>query len=81
MKGSELFKFDVRVRERMLNKGALSDKELASHLESLVDRQSVCDEIRLDQPALGRLEPGGARPVESNGAEAPQGIDDIEDDT
>jgi hypothetical protein len=80
MKGSELFKFDVRVRERMLKTGALSDKELASHLESLVDRETVCDDIRLDQPALGRHEPGGSRSAESNGADAPRGHD-LEDET
>lgn len=69
MKNSELFKYDVRVRERMLNKGLLGDKDLARHLESLPDREAQCDRVVLDQPAIGRHEPGGARRAESNGAD------------
>jgi hypothetical protein len=80
MKSSELFKFDVRVRERMLKKGLISDKELATHLESLTDRATVCDDVRLDQPALGRHDPIGVRQRESNGAEGPSGHDDHEDE-
>lgn len=80
MKSSELFKFDVRVRERMLKKGLISDKDLASHLESLVDREAACDDVRLDQPGIGRHEPGGGRRNESNGADAPSGHDDNEDE-
>ena len=80
MKSSELFKFDVRVRERMLKKGLISDKELATHLESLTDRATACDDVRLDQPGLGRHDPSG-RQRESNGAETPTGHDDHEDET
>jgi hypothetical protein len=81
MKSSELFKFDVRVRERMLKKGLINDKELATHLESLADRATSCDDVRLDQPALGRHDPAGVRQrSESNGAESPSGHDDHEDE-
>ncbi len=67
MKHSELFRYDVRVRERMLKKGLIADKDLGKHLEALPDRESVCDRVTLDQPAIGRHDPGGVRRVESNG--------------
>jgi hypothetical protein len=69
MKDSELFKYDVRVRERMLKKGLLADKDLGRHLEALPDREAACERVVLEQPAIGRHEPGGARRVESNGAD------------
>lgn len=69
MKHSELFKYDVRVRERMLKKGLLADKDLARHLEGLADRETASERVALEQPAIGRHEPGGVRRAESNGAE------------
>lgn len=80
MKGSELFKYDVRVRERMLKKGLLSDKAVAEHLQALPDREGATDALPLDQPALGRHQPGEPRP-EGNGAEVPRGMVDEEDET
>jgi hypothetical protein len=69
MKHSELFKYDVRVRERMLTKGLLADKDLARHLEALPDREPSSERVSLEQPAIGRHEPGGMRRAESNGAD------------
>jgi hypothetical protein len=52
MTDPELFKFDVRVRERMQKRG-LSEAELQKHLSGLPDMESACDAIELVQPALG----------------------------
>jgi hypothetical protein len=80
MKSSELFKYDVRVRERMLHKGLINEKDVSSHLAALPDRETACEEVRLEQPGLGRHEPGVAR-RESNGADSPADFNDNEDET
>ena len=80
MKGSELFKYDVRVRERMLGKGLIDDKQLTQHLEKLPDLSSVCDTVTTDQPALGRHDPAAAR-GEGNGVDVSRGASDDEDET
>ena len=46
------FKFDVRVRPRLLAKGQLTDAEVEKHLEALADAQPHADVIDLPQPAL-----------------------------
>jgi len=59
---TELFNYDVRVRERMLRRGAISDSELAKHLDALPDLEGRFDELALRQPALQRGdEPAGPR--------------------
>jgi len=63
MTDPELFKFDVRVRERMLRRSAINDGELEQHLAKLSDLDEKCDNLNLRQPALGRGEPeSSARP-------------------
>jgi hypothetical protein len=57
----ELFKYDVRVRERMLRKGAISDSEVAGHLEGLADLDGRYDELVLRQPALQHGDSGATR--------------------
>jgi hypothetical protein len=79
MKSSELFKYDVRVRERMLKQGLISEKDVASHLASLPDRDAACDEVRVEQPGLGRHDPAAQRRSESNGSDS--SFDDSEDET
>src|SRR4029078_5685561 len=54
------FKFDVRIRARMLNKGTISDADVTKHLEALQDREPTSEVIELGQPALT---PPGERPV------------------
>jgi hypothetical protein len=54
MTNPESFKFDMRVRERMLRRTAITDAELARHLEALRDVESQCDEMPIKQPALAR---------------------------
>ena len=82
MKESAPFKYDVRVRERMLKKGLLTESDLERHLASLVDREAACELLPLEQPALGRHE-AAPRSGESNGADAPRAgsIDDPEEET
>jgi hypothetical protein len=58
MTGSEIFKYDVRIRERMLRKGTLSEGEVGKHLESLSDVASQGEDMVLRQPALHRHDDG-----------------------
>jgi len=46
------FKFDVRVRPRLLARGQLTEAEVEKHLEGLPDAQPQADMIDLPQPAL-----------------------------
>src|SRR4051794_30500839 len=50
----EDFKYDIRVRERMLKRGALTDAELTKHVDALVDVDDLVVEVELKQPALQR---------------------------
>ena len=91
MTGSEIFKFDVRIRERMLRKGTLSEAEVGKHLESLSDVAAQGEDLVLRQPALHRhddapkltksVPPPPPRSVAPPPAStAPGAIDDGEDD-
>jgi hypothetical protein len=46
------FKFDVRIRARLLAKGLVTEAEVAKHLDALADLQPSADYIDLAQPAL-----------------------------
>lgn len=70
MTNLEAFKFDVRVRERMLRRAAITDAELARHLEALRDLESQCDEMPLKQPALARPSHGDAFAARQSAAPA-----------
>jgi hypothetical protein len=48
----ENFKYDVRVRERMLKRGLLTDSELTKHIDAAVDVADLLVEVELKQPAL-----------------------------
>ena len=48
----ENFKYDVRVRERMLKRGILTEGELAKHVDALADVTDQVVEVELKQPAL-----------------------------
>lgn len=48
----ENFKYDVRVRERMLKRGMLTEGELTKHVEALADVADQVVEVELKQPAL-----------------------------
>jgi len=59
----EDFKYDVRVRERMLKRGALTDTELSKHVDALADVNDLVVEVELKQPALQRESEREARVV------------------
>jgi hypothetical protein len=48
----ENFKYDVRVRERMLKRGLLTEGELTKHVDALADVTDQVIEVELKQPAL-----------------------------
>ena len=48
----ENFKYDVRVRERMLKRGLLTESELTKHVDAAVDVADLVVEVELKQPAL-----------------------------
>jgi hypothetical protein len=48
----ESFKFDVRVRERLLAKGELTEAEIEKNLEALPDSAANAIPIELKQPAF-----------------------------
>lgn len=60
MRDPEMFRFDVRIRERMMKAGRLSPEDLAKQLGALVDVESNCVTVDLEQPALGRADGSGS---------------------
>jgi hypothetical protein len=93
MTGSEIFKFDVRIRERMLRKGTLSEAEVGKHLEGLSDVAGQGEDLVLRQPALHRHDESGASrtksvppprsvppPVSTAPVAVDEGGEDIDDD-
>jgi hypothetical protein len=79
MREPEIFKFDVRVRERMLKSGRLVLEDLTKHVESAVNVEENVMSIELEQPALGRPDgsalnrPSVAPPVLSTADRDPEG--------
>lgn len=53
----EEFRFDVRIQERMLNKGLVKQEELEQRLGALKDLVDDTDVLDLEQPGLTRLVP------------------------
>ncbi len=94
MSEGDLFKYDVRVRERMLRRGSITEAEIHSRLDALPDRTGDIETINAAQPALGREDRSrSSRPSEIQAApltppmarapvaEPPEAdIDDDEDD-
>ena len=60
MRDPDMFKFDVRVRERLMKSGRLTAEELTRQLSTLQDVEENGVAIELDQPALGRSDGSGA---------------------
>lgn len=46
----ENFLYDVRIRERLLTKGTLQPEAVKKYLEALVDVESQCEPVSLEQP-------------------------------
>ncbi|HTA91989.1 MAG TPA: hypothetical protein VK745_20560 [Polyangiaceae bacterium] len=59
----ENFKYDMRVRERMLRRGQLTESELTKHVDALTDVADLLVEVELKQPALQRESEREARIV------------------
>jgi hypothetical protein len=70
------FKYDVRVRERMLKRGLLQEAELEKHLASLVDVEAKSENVDLGQPALGAA--GDSRHATQDAARAVMSDDERE---
>jgi hypothetical protein len=64
--------FDVRVRERNLKSGALTEKELEKYLASLPDLADQVEPFATPQPALAQ--PPAPEGVEEHGAVAEQSM-------
>ncbi len=62
MRDPEMFKYDVRVRDRMLRAGRITAEEINERLQVLPDLESECEEVQLLQPAL-ELAGGAAAPI------------------
>jgi len=52
MRDPEVFKYDVRVRDRMLRAGRITPDEVNQLLHGLPDLEGECEEVPLAQPAL-----------------------------
>lgn len=57
MTDSDVFKYDVRVRDRMLRKGLIEEAEVDKRMKALNDLEGKYVELELKQPALHRHEP------------------------
>ena len=48
--------WDIRVRERMLKAGTLTDKDVEKHIQQLPDLAEGAEPVSVSQPALGGRE-------------------------
>jgi hypothetical protein len=48
--------WDIRVRERMMKNGTLTDKDLEKHITSLPDLAEQSEPVSIGQPAIGGRE-------------------------
>ena len=46
------FRYDVRVRERLLKKGLLKPEEVEKHLAALTDLESQSEPVSVEQPGV-----------------------------
>ncbi|MFO0564833.1 MAG: hypothetical protein U0263_04175 [Polyangiaceae bacterium] len=58
--GADLFKYDVRVRERMIRRGLLNEADVKRHVDALVDAEGMSENVDQPQPALAGGERGRA---------------------
>jgi hypothetical protein len=52
MREPDMFKFDVRVRERMLRSGRITTEDVNRVLEALPDLENSVESVALNQPAF-----------------------------
>ena len=48
--------WDIRVRERMIKAGTLTDKDVEKHITSLPDLAEQAEPVSMSQPAIGGRE-------------------------
>jgi hypothetical protein len=48
--------WDIRVRERMLKNGTLTDKDVEKHITQLHDLAEQAEPVSMSQPAIGGRE-------------------------
>jgi hypothetical protein len=48
--------WDIRVRERMLKNGTLTDKDVEKHIGGLPDLAEQAEPVSMSQPAIGGRE-------------------------
>jgi hypothetical protein len=48
--------WDIRVRERMLKSGTLTDKDVEKHITALPDLAEQAEPVSMSQPAIGGRE-------------------------
>ena len=48
--------WDIRVRERMLKSGTLTDKDVEKHIAQLPDLGEQAEPVSMSQPAIGGRE-------------------------
>lgn len=53
---TDQFKFDIRIRDRMMHKGGLSEQDVQRHIEGLTDAAERGLTVELKQPALMRFD-------------------------
>lgn len=64
MSDPHIYKFDLRVRHRLIDKGVISSTEVQEHLANLPDVGDKADTMELSQPALADSRAGiGAAPA------------------
>lgn len=61
MRDPEMFKYDVRVRERMLRAGRITPEEVDGVLQALPDLDAECEEVPLAQPAIDQTAASAAQ--------------------
>ncbi len=57
----EEFRFDTRIRARMLKKGEISTQEVDSRLAGLPDREDVALPVEVEQPIGSPKDEGGGQ--------------------
>jgi hypothetical protein len=48
--------WDIRVREKMLKAGTLTDKDVEKHIAQLTDLAEAVEPVSMSQPAIGGRE-------------------------
>jgi len=80
MRDPEIFKYDVRVRDRMLRSGRTNSEEIGKLLSGLPDLEAEAEIVSLNQPALDAAANATAAPRQTLPPASSSEDDDSEDD-